>query len=809
MKTAARLGLNLQVKVALVAVTALVICASALTIYYNRVLHQAAEAADQERVLAIASGLANESTLGLRVLNKSLLQDAAVRTLAQAGVVSVSVFDAGGRVMAAAGKLILHQKRQEGPSLAAHINAPLYLPEIEDPAWGRIGRVCVPVFQPVDGIGLGMNQPDCDEKLGVVEVVHSKAGTELTAAHARRAALLLTGALVLVWSILIAISVRTLVRPLRELLRGTQELTAGNLSARVAVTSHDEIGDLAGAFNQMGERLQASHREVLDHQRHLEHRVTERTLELSAANARLMQEIVDRKNSEMRLREAELKYRTVVEQLPAITYISEFGPNGKWTYVSPQIATILGFSIAEWQADATLWLKQIHPEDREKAVAADAVNRASGQPFSIEYRMYARDGRLVWFADRGVVLCDSTGKNCYVHGVMLDMTERQRLEQQFLQAQKVEAVGRLAGGVAHDFNNILTAILGYSELILRRVGPGDPIRVNGEQIQKAADRAAALTRQLLAFSRKQVLEPKVFNLNDVIIDLEKMLRRLIGEDVQLISMLGSHIASVKADPAQIEQVIMNLVVNARDAMPSGGALTIKTGSVTIDPGTATLQSVTAGNYVTFSVIDTGVGMTDEIKAHIFEPFFTTKPVGAGTGLGLATCFGIIKQSNGHITVESEPNQGSTFTVYLPAISAELTPTIATAPDCASPHGTESILLVEDEPAIRELAALELRELGYAVHTAADGEEALEVLHATGQPVDLLVTDVVMPKMGGPELAEALRREYHDTRVLFTSGYTADTIGRRGVLDEGISFLRKPFTSQTLARKVREVLDEEE
>jgi len=809
MKKALRLHLNLQVKVALVAVTALVIVASGLTIYYSQVLTRAGEDAARQRVMAVASGLANECEYGLRTHNKALLQDAAVKALTQAGIVSASVFDGRGRLMAAAGNITLQEKRQAGPGLAAQISTPTHMPEIDDLSLGRIGRICAPVFLPLNPLLSGDSPPDADHKLGVVEVVYSKAGTELTVARARRAALLLTAVLVLAWSLAISVSARTLVKPLRALLLGTKELAAGNLSARVSVNSGDEIGDLAGAFNQMGERLQASHREVLDHQRNLEHRVTERTLELSAANARLMQEIVDRKNSEIRLREAETKYRTVVEQLPAITYTAEFGPEGKWTYVSPQILTILGFSIAEWQADPTLWQKQMHPEDREKALAAEEASRKNGLPFSVEYRMHARDGRVVWFANRGVVLCDTTGKTCSVHGVMLDMTDRKRLEQQFLQAQKVEAVGRLAGGVAHDFNNILTAILGYSELIIRRVNPGDPIRVNSEQIQKAADRAASLTRQLLAFSRKQLLEPKLFNLNDVIIDLEKMLRRLIGEDVQFISMLGPYRTTVKADPAQIEQVIMNLVVNARDAMPNGGTLTLKTGHVTIDIAAATLQVVAPGNYVTFSVTDTGIGMTDEIKAHIFEPFFTTKPVGAGTGLGLATCFGIIKQSNGHILVESEPNKGSTFTVYLPAIDTKLAAVELVMVETATPRGTERILLVEDEPAIRELAALELRELGYAVHVAADGEEALEVLHATGEPVELLVTDVVMPKMGGAELADALRRQYRDTRVLFTSGYTADTIGRHGVLDEGISFLRKPFTSQTLARKVREVLDEDE
>jgi two-component system cell cycle sensor histidine kinase/response regulator CckA len=378
-------------------------------------------------------------------------------------------------------------------------------------------------------------------------------------------------------------------------------------------------------------------------------------------------------------------------------------------------------------------------------------------------------------------------------------------EEQLRQAQKVEAVGLLAGGVAHDFNNILTVIMGYSNLLLEGADETNPHRRYAQELQLAADRGASLTRQLLAFSRKQSIEPKVLDLNSVVADLEKMLRRLLGEDIELLNVAATPLGRVEADPGQIEQVVMNLAVNARDAMPNGGTLTLKTANVTFDDiAAARPLGIEPGSYVMFSVTDTGTGMSDEVKAHLFEPFFTTKPQDKGTGLGLATSYGIVKQNCGHIEVSSELGKGTTFCIYLPRVEqAILTPSLVEEP--RSVGGNETLLLVEDEPAVRELNELILRELGYQVLTASDGLEALR-LHPEAQKVDLLITDIVMPNLGGHELARRLRSAKPDLKILFTSGHTGDKIAPATDV-QGTGFLQKPYRPDVLTTKVRRMLDE--
>ena len=381
-------------------------------------------------------------------------------------------------------------------------------------------------------------------------------------------------------------------------------------------------------------------------------------------------------------------------------------------------------------------------------------------------------------------------------------------EEQLRQAQKIEAVGRLAAGVAHDFNNILTAITGHSELLLRQLGADDPRRKNAEQIEKAAYMAAALTRQLLTFCRKQVIEPRVLKLNAVILNVERMLCRLIGEDIEFHTELDPAAGHIKADPGQIEQVIMNLAVNARDAMPNGGKLTVTTANTTLDKNhLKNFPELSAGDYVMLAIADTGTGMSQEVKAHLFEPFFTTKPTGKGTGLGLATCFGIVKQNSGHINVQSELGRGTTFKIYFPQVQSALEPPRVRVTPTEAAGGSETVLLVEDEPVVRELAVATLREKGYNVVEAANGEEGLRVARQHDGKIDLVLTDVVMPVMGGKEMADALRTSHPDTKVLFTSGYTEDAMGHHGVLRPGIVFLQKPYMTATLVRKVREVLDE--
>ena len=382
-------------------------------------------------------------------------------------------------------------------------------------------------------------------------------------------------------------------------------------------------------------------------------------------------------------------------------------------------------------------------------------------------------------------------------------------EEELRHSQKMEAVGRLAGGVAHDFNNLLTAIIGYADLINERNPPDQVIRQHAELILKAGEQAASLTRQLLAFSRKQLLQPKVIDLNQLVVEMEKLLRRVIGERFDLRTLPEAKIGRVLADPTQIEQVILNLGVNARDAMPTGGALTIRTANVQLDEGTAghISESLSAGDYVELSVVDTGAGMDAETMSHIFEPFFTTKGPGKGTGLGLATVYGIVRQSGGGISVESEPGKGSIFRIFFPQ---ETAPVDASKPDIAAPDKTrnfETVLVAEDEEIVRVLVCEVLEEEGYNVLRAPDGIEALKIARAFEAPIHLLVSDVIMPHMNGPELAAQLTALRPDIKVLYVSGYSDNDIGDHGVLDMKIELLQKPFTPQVLAWKVRDVIEE--
>jgi two-component system, cell cycle sensor histidine kinase and response regulator CckA len=389
-----------------------------------------------------------------------------------------------------------------------------------------------------------------------------------------------------------------------------------------------------------------------------------------------------------------------------------------------------------------------------------------------------------------------------------ERSQRRRLEAQFIEAQKMEVIGQLAGGVAHDFNNIIAIIMGYSDLMMLKLGPNDALKGNLEAIRMAAERAAGLTRQLLVFSRKQTVQPVVLDLSEVVSGMEKMLQRLIDENIELTFTLGAETGRIKADPGYVGQVLMNLVVNARDAMPHGGKLSVATGNVTLDEHYARLHAgVTPGNYVIFSVSDTGTGMSDEVQARLFEAFFTTKPKGKGTGLGLVTCQTIVQQSGGHMDVASEVGKGTTFQVYFPRVDLPLDAAAGSTSTKPLPRGTETLLVVEDEPAVRQLAGTVLETQGYKVLTAMNGQEGLRVAREhKGGPLRLVVTDVIMPQMGGKAMAEWLKSSYPDLKILFTSGYTENAIAHHGVLDLGIDFLPKPYTPSALTRKVREMLD---
>ena len=387
-------------------------------------------------------------------------------------------------------------------------------------------------------------------------------------------------------------------------------------------------------------------------------------------------------------------------------------------------------------------------------------------------------------------------------------TRREQAEGRFIEAQKMEVVGQLAGGVAHDFNNLLAVIMGYSELTIQKFGDNKEIRSNLETVRSTAERAAGLTRQLLIFSRKQTIQLSVLALNVVVQELETMLRRLIDENIELTFTPGKEIGRIKADPGYVGQVLMNLVVNARDAMPNGGKITVATSNATLDENHERAHpGAIPGDYVMLSVSDTGTGMTDEVKAHLFEAFFTTKPKGKGTGLGLATCQTIVQQSGGHICVYSEVGKGATFKVYFPRVEQPLDVPAGPIQTGPLPRGTETLLIVEDEPALRHLARDVLEAQGYEVLRAANGQHALHVAREhKGSPIRLVISDVIMPQMGGKVMAEWLNSAYPGLKILFTSGYTDDAIAHHGVLDASMAFLPKPYTPETLTRKVRELLD---
>jgi two-component system, cell cycle sensor histidine kinase and response regulator CckA len=650
------------------------------------------------------------------------------------------------------------------------------------------------------------------------------------------------------------------------------------------------------------------------------------------------------------LREAEAKYRQLVEQVPAISYVAETGVQGRFLFLSPQVKTILGYSPDECMSDPWFWWNHLNPLDHPIALQEDTWEE--GLPFRVEYRMRKQDGQEVWLRDEAVVVRDpQTGKRltrglliditerkrandalreseeryrafveqssegifrieyippvrcdlpageqvrlghergymaecndamakmfgrasaqelmgkpltdflilqdrttrqfmerfiesgyriadqeslevdaqgqkrilrntmvgivadgCWVRtwGISRDVTDRVHLEEQLRNAQQLEAIGRLAGGVAHDFNNILSIIMGHGELLLAS-GVDERAQTGLEQIRRAAMRAASLTQQLLAFSRKQVLQPKVLDLNEAVADVEKMLARVIGEDIELIASLHPSLLAVKADPGQIEQVLMNLAINARDAMPHGGRISMETANVEISAEQGRDLDLPAGRYVMLRVADSGHGMDSATLPHIFEPFFSTKPRGKGTGLGLAMVYGIVKQSGGSIQVDSETGAGSIFRIYLPAVEEAGPRTeLDKNGQIVTVGGSETILLTEDEPDLREVARMFLRGYGYKVLEAPNAEQAIRTAELFAGPIHLLLTDVIMPGMSGRQLAEKIQSSRPEVRVVYMTGYTDDMVAEHKVLEPGVQLLQKPFTKVELGLKVRATLDE--
>ncbi len=546
----------------------------------------------------------------------------------------------------------------------------------------------------------------------------------------------------------------------------------------------------------------------------------------TGANLAIGMDVTERRRAEVALRQAEERYRAFIAQstegiwrfefdepLPVDgtedEQVEHFYRHSYLAECNDAMAQMYGYASAQELVGARVGDLLVRSDPKNEAMLRAFV-RSGYRLADVESHERDKEGRSKVFLNNLVGIVED-GCLRRAWGTQREVTELKRLEDQLRQAQKMEAVGRLAGGVAHDFNNLLTAILGSTELLMRGLEPASPLRQDAAEIKKAGERAAGLTRQLLAYSRRQVLKPELLDLNRVVADMDRLLRRLIGEDVDLVTALAPDLAAVRADRGQVEQVIVNLALNARDAMPRGGKLTIATANAELGPEYADAHvGATPGSYVLLAVSDTGAGMDADTVAHLFEPFFTTKEVGKGTGLGLATVYGIVKQSEGYIAVYSEPGEGTSFKIYLPRVTsgamAAPAPPSPGPPAPSSLRGTETVLVVEDEEAVRSLSRRALEAGGYTVLAAAGGPDAVRLTERYGGPIHLLLTDVVMPGMSGRELAQQLAQRRPGLRVLYMSGYPGDAIVHRGALDPGTAFLQKPFMPEDLTRKVREVLD---
>jgi PAS domain S-box-containing protein len=726
----------------------------------------------QRRGDALARDLAAVSTGPLVLYNYTQLEQNVVRVAAETDVAYAIVLDRDGRVAA-------HDHRPEmvGSLLTSGALDRLLstdtavVQEIDGPDGEALYDFTVPIL--VDA------QP-----WGTARVGLSRRRMELEIAATRRQLMLLAILVLGGAGLASALVARQIARPVRQLAAGAAGISRGELVQRVEPTTSDEIGQLAIAFNEMARQLHEQRSALLEGRTALEAahgELRRRFGELSDLKSYTDHILDSLANGIVTL---DLDGRVVTLNGAAETLLG--GPTAaaaRGRHVSeilghaPELVALLQAAI-QWRTGRTATVTLPGPQGSAVPVEATTATLKGGEG-----------------QDLGVML------------IVRDLTAVRALEAQLRQAQKMEAVGRLAGGVAHDFNNLLTVITGRSQLLLLKLPPESPLRRDVELVEETAHRASALTRQLLAFSRKQMVQPRIVDLNEVVRGMETMLSRLIGEDVELATRLDPAAGCVRADPAQLEQMIVNLAVNARDAMPLGGRLVLETTSVRIDEGVARPPvGLRPGPHVRLMVRDTGIGMDALIKAHLFEPFFTTKGPGKGTGLGLATVYGIVTQSGGAIRVDSEPGQGAAFTIDFPRVDAPADLRgDAGIPD-AAPHGSETVLLVEDEPEVRGLARDILHQQGYTVLEAADGGEALRIGREHGGPIHLLVTDVVMPQMGGRELADHLKAGRRETKVLYVSGYTDDAILHQGVSETGTAFLPKPFTAAELAHKVREVLD---
>lgn len=620
------------------------------------------------------------------------------------------------------------------------------------------------------------------------------------------AILLLVLGLALSLSYLMLAKLQLLVtRPISELAQLMRTIPEErDYSLRAKVGGKDEIGLLAEGFNEMLANIQARDEELEGYRRHLEDLVQDRTVQLREANLRLQKELAERLRIQDALAESEHRYRTIFETTGNASLILE--EDTTISLVNTAFEELSGYRKEEVEGKKS-WTEFVAAEDLDRMRTYHNLRRSGseGVPNSYEACFVNREGKVheVYFS---VAVIPGTRKSvCSI----LDLTELKRLEDQLRQSQKMEAVGRLAGGVAHDFNNILTAIIGYASLARMQMDSNDPLKNYIDSVLSSAERAAHLTTGLLAFSRKQVIAPKVLDLNDVIKHVEHILRRIIGEDIDLKTAYPEDPITILADRGQLDQVLINLATNARDAMPDGGRLTIRTKTVFMDQMMAERPSyLKPGSYALVTVSDTGVGISKEVIDRIFEPFFTTKEVGKGTGLGLSIVYGIIKQHSGYIAASSEPGSGTMFSVYLPLSKQEKTDesTGRIARTEAPVGGRETLLVAEDDPVTRALIKEVLQKHGYSVLEAVDGDEAIRRFEERKEEIHLVLLDVIMPKKNGRQAYEEIKKMKPAIEALFLSGYTADIVHKKGIFEEDINFLSKPVSPEDLLRKVRELLD---
>jgi PAS domain S-box-containing protein len=754
----------------------LLVIASVMSALVLIVEHRQREAIIREvrkRGDALARDLAAVSTGPLVLYNYTQLEQNVSRLTTELDVAYAMILDHDGRVAAHSNRPEIVGSIISGGALDRILSEDTTVAqEIDGPDGAALYDFAVPIR--VDA-----------QRWGTARVGLSRRRMEAEIAATRRQLVLLAVLVMAGAGLASALVARRIARPVRQLAAGAVAISRGELVQRVEPTTWDEIGQLATAFNDMARQLHEQRSALLEQRTALE-----------AAHAELRRrfaELSDLKSYNDHILDSLVNGIVTLDLEGHVVTLNEAAES---LLGCPPVAAARGRHVTE--------LLSHSPE--LVAILQAALQWRTGRTVTVT--LPSRAGGVVPVEITTATLKGGEGQDLGVIVIVRDLTAVRALEAQLRHAQKMEAVGRLAGGVAHDFNNLLTVITGRSQLLLLKLPVESTLRRDVELVEETAHRASALTRQLLAFSRKQMVQPRVIDLNEVVRGMETMLSRLIGEDIALATRLDPTAGCVRADPAQLEQMIVNLAVNARDAMPLGGRLTLETGFVRLDEGSAREQvGLRAGPHVRLVVRDTGVGMDALIKAHLFEPFFTTKGPGKGTGLGLATVYGIVTQSGGAIRVDSEPGQGAAFTIDLPRVDAPADLRGEPAVPTAAPHGSETVLLVEDEPAVRGLARDILHQQGYTVLEAADGDEALRVGREHAGPIHLLVTDVVMPQMGGRELADRLHAGRREVKVLYVSGYTDDAILHKGVSETGTTaFLAKPFTAGALAHKVREVLD---